>query len=210
MKIIYYITFILFLSIQDACAQYQFMFLNSNPDKKELPKEMVEAHQKYHMENMSRLANEGFLLVAGPFYEKGGIFIFDPSKGNLYEKLLADSAIMNDRFILEILDYEPVLGGICPVGEDAEMVTYQFARFHPFSASQVLDRKALTKAEYLDLDSKLDLVTYARFGDRQGSILIYKGEEKSPNLQEIESVKDYGYRLEQKKLFIAKGSFCEK
>ena len=206
---IFLLSVFLFFSIQ-LQAQYQFMFLNTNPDKKVLPDSIVQQHQKYHMANMEKLANEGFLLVAGPFYEKGGIFIFDPSKGDLYENLKGDSAVMNDRFLLEILEYKPVIGGICPLKDGYEMVTYQFARFHPFSGSLVNKTDPIQTYEIEMLKKELEIVTYAKFGERGGGILIYKSEEKAPILKALKGVKEYGFRLEEKKLYIAEGSFCEK
>ncbi len=202
--------FVLFLFLSSAAfAQYKFMFLNRNPDKMVLPDSIVEKHQKYHMDNMGKLAKEGFLLVAGPFYTGGGIFIFDPSKGDLYQKLQADSAIINNRFVLEILDYKPIEGGLCPVGEEAKMVTYQFARFFPFSGSQVMNSPAISDQELTKLKNELDLVTYASFGEREGGMLIYNREEKSDLISNLSSVNGFKYRAEEKKLYIAEGSFCE-
>lgn len=200
---------LLFLSVLPAQAQYKFMFLNSNPDKMVLPDSMVQKHQKYHMKNMEKLATEGFLLVAGPFYTGGGIFIFDPAQGDLYENLKADSAIINNRFLLDIYDYEPILGGICAPGENYDMVTYQFVRLFPFSGSRVLQIPAISKEELDELSKELKLVTYARFSDGGGEILIYNQEERSDLIGRLRSVTDKTYRAEEKKLYIASGSFCE-
>jgi uncharacterized protein YciI len=186
------------------------MFLNTNPDKEQLSDSLVGKYQKGHRANMGKLSKEGFLLAAGPFHEKGGIFIFDPTKGNLNEKLAGDPSIMNNRFLLEIFEYEPLIGGVCPVGEDYEMVSYQFVRFHPFSGSQVRDKTPLTKEELAEIQKELDIVTYAKFPGGSGAILIYKKEEGSELVSNFEVLKKFEYRIEEKKLYIAKGSFCEK
>lgn len=58
---------------------YVMAFLKSGPVKLEDAAERA-ALQRGHMKNISRLAEEGELIVAGPFFGKGelrGIYIFD-------------------------------------------------------------------------------------------------------------------------------------
>jgi len=148
-------------------------------------------------------------LAAGPFHEKGGIFIFDPSLGDLNEKLQGDPAIMNNRFLLEIFDFKAIIGGVCPVGEEYEMVSYQFARFHPFSGSQINEKAAISTEELNDLRSKLEIISYAEFASGAGAILIYNADEKSEIISNLRVLNDFEYSLVEKKLYIAKGSFCE-
>ena len=55
---------------------FVWVFLNTNPNRPELPKAEVDSLQAGHMANIGRLAKEGKLLIAGPFYGGGGIFGF--------------------------------------------------------------------------------------------------------------------------------------
>ena len=59
--------------------QYVMAFLKTGPAKITDKAEMAEL-QKAHLKNIIKLANEGKLVVAGPFMDKGdveGVFIFN-------------------------------------------------------------------------------------------------------------------------------------
>ncbi len=59
--------------------QFIRVFLNTNPNRPMIPKAEAERLQAGHMANIGRLAKEGKLLVAGPFYTERGIFAFRPT-----------------------------------------------------------------------------------------------------------------------------------
>lgn len=188
--------------------QYAFMFLNSNPEKKVLADSVVQKHQKNHLANMERLAKENFLLVAGPFYKGGGIFVFRNEMEMVWDELTRDSAIMNDRFTLELLEIEDRFNGICPVGDEYKMVTYQFVRLFPFSGSQVLNEEPFNIDELKGIVHGDSLVYYGVFSNRKGAILIYRGP-KNEKLPKLKSLENKSFGIEEKQLYIAEGSFCE-
>ena len=102
------------------------------------------------------------------------------------------------------------------MGENYEMTNYNFVRFNA-------QRSKSTSKNYPDILSRHEayikekfsntgtIVTEGIFGTYDGGILILKGElpeseifEKDPGVQEML------LQFEVKKLWIAKGSFCEK
>ena len=195
--------------------QYTFIFLNKKPDAAKLPDEQVKKLMDGHMTNMERLAKEGKLLVAGPFQGGGGIFIFATTKTDEAKQWLdSDPAVQAGRWNVEILPYKTRVGGICPVGEQYEMTNYSFVRFNAvvskFTAStypQIIKKHD----DYLKtLEATGNVVTEAVFGDFDGGILVMRGEVQREIFESDPGVQDGLIELEIKKLFIAKGSFCEK
>lgn len=73
--------------------QYYFVMLTKGPRRDEITDTaVINKLQAGHMGNMKRLADEGKLLVAGPFGDDGnwrGIFIFDVDTKEEAEQLLA-------------------------------------------------------------------------------------------------------------------------
>lgn len=66
--------------VQDA--KYVFVYLKTGPESSNKTREQRDEIFKGHMENMQRLANEGKLMIAGPFSQPRdkawrGIFLFD-------------------------------------------------------------------------------------------------------------------------------------
>ena len=87
--------------------EYYFVMLIKGPDRdKVTDTTIINKIQAGHMTNMKRLADEGKLLVAGPFGDEGnwrGIFILDCATQEEAEKLLAtDPAIKAGRLSYEI------------------------------------------------------------------------------------------------------------
>ncbi len=85
--------------------QYFFVMLSTGNNRTQ---DSVTAAniQRGHMDNIARLANEGKLIVAGPFGDDGkwrGIFIFDsPSQEEVEQLLKTDPAISSGRLSYEI------------------------------------------------------------------------------------------------------------
>jgi uncharacterized protein YciI len=188
-----------------ACAQnksFTFVFLNNKPDKEVLSKEKSDSIMTGHMNNIGRLAKEGKLLAAGPFEGGGGIFILNTTSiDEANQWLSTDPGVKAKRWNLEVLPYTVTLGSICPVGEKFEMVFYQFVRF----ASETV----LTPVEKdsFHLLNKTNAVIHAGFfGETKGGIVIVKPDVVIPSTTGEVSKSN----LETKKLYIAKGSFCEK
>ena len=84
---------------------YQMVFLFKGPNRNQ---DSVEAMriQKEHLSNIQRLADEGKLIVAGPFLDDKdlrGIFIFDvESEAEVKELVETDLAIQTGRLRYEI------------------------------------------------------------------------------------------------------------
>ena len=86
--------------------QYYFVMLTKGKDRDKIKDTaVINKLQAGHMANMERLANEGKLLVAGPFGDDGywrGLFILDCNTKEEAEAILStDPAIKAGR-----LDYE--------------------------------------------------------------------------------------------------------
>ena len=85
--------------------QYVIAFLKSGPNRNQDAAE-AQALQKAHMDNIHRLANEGKLVLAGPFMDKGelrGIYIFDVTTIEEAQKLTeTDPAIKAGRLVMEL------------------------------------------------------------------------------------------------------------
>ncbi len=87
--------------------EYFFVMLTKGPKRDEIKDTVViNKLQKGHMDNMSRLAKEGKLIVAGPFGDDSnwrGIFIFDCETQQEVEQLLStDPMIKAGRLGYEV------------------------------------------------------------------------------------------------------------
>lgn len=208
---------ILFLFTATLCSaqSFTFIFLNSKKDKKELPEEEVKKIMEGHMANINRLAKEGKLLVAGPLEGGGGIFILNTTSVDTATAWLnTDPGVKAKRWNIEILPYQPRIGSACAVGENYEMITYQFIRF----TAQVTKSTARDYPEILrrhedyikEKFSKTgNVITEGIFGN-DGGILILKADVQKEIFEVDPGVQEGLLRVDIKKLFVAKGSFCEK
>jgi uncharacterized protein YciI len=184
---------------------YTFVFLNNKPDKEVLSKEKSDSIMQGHMNNIGRLAKEGKLLAAGPFEGGGGIFILNTTSVDEANQWLAsDPGVKAKRWNLEVLPYTVSTGSVCPVGEKFEMVFYQFIRLPSEAAGGTPeDQKKLVEAlEKLHVQNSV--IHSGVFGDNLGGIIVLK-----PEVILVGPAFEQG-KIETKKLYIAKGSFCEK
>ena len=195
---------------------YVFVFLNKkSTQNQELSKEEVDKLMQGHMANIERLAKEGKLLAAGPFEGGGGLFIMNTTSiDEAKEWIGTDPGIKANRWDVEVYPYQPRVGGICPVGEKYEMTNYSFIRFtaqvSKFTAStypQIIKKHD----DYLkQIVNTGNVVTEAIFGPNDGGILIMKGDVQRSVFENDPGVQEALIDLTIKKLYIAKGSFCEK
>jgi len=85
--------------------QYYFVMLTQGANRVQ-DSATVATIQKAHLANIERLANEGKIIVAGPFGDDGnwrGIFIFDcASKEEVEKYLQTDLAVSSGRLAYEI------------------------------------------------------------------------------------------------------------
>lgn len=189
---------------------YTFVFLNNKPDKEVLSKEKSDSIMQGHMDNIGRLAKEGKLLAAGPFEGGGGIFILNTTSVDEANQWLAtDPGVKAKRWNLEVFPFKVNTGGVCPVGEKYEMVFYQFVRF---SAEAKTNTDFIKQHnEYLQKLSKDGVViSEGSFDEKGNGVLILKADVTKEIIESDPAVKAGAQKFEMKKLYIAKGSFCEK
>lgn len=86
-------------------SQYVMAFLKAGPNRDRTPAEAAEL-QKAHLANISRMAAEGSLVLAGPFMDNGeirGIYIFNVQTIEEARKLTAtDPAIQAGSLVMEL------------------------------------------------------------------------------------------------------------
>jgi len=192
-----------------------FVFLHHKADKADLPKEQVDRIMEGHMANITRLANDGKLLVAGPFEGGGGIFIFNSSSVNEVTQWLSDDpGVKAQRWNVEVQPYHWRVGQPRLVPEPIEMTTYQFVRFIPYIAKfNINDVPELLKKhdDYLkEIQKTGNVVTEGTFGDTEGGILVIKGDLNKTVIESDPAVHEGLLEIEIKRWFVARGAFGEK
>ncbi len=84
---------------------YVMAFLKAGPDRSQ-DAETATALQKAHLQNIMRMAEEGTLVLAGPFLDRGevrGIYIFNVATVEEAEALTnTDPAIQAGRLVMEL------------------------------------------------------------------------------------------------------------
>jgi len=88
--------------------KYVMAFLKSGPNKSASPEEAAEL-QKAHLKNINRMAEEGKLVLAGPFFGDGeirGIYVFDVQSIEEAEELTGtDPAIKAGVLEMDLLEW---------------------------------------------------------------------------------------------------------
>lgn len=87
---------------------YVMAFLKRGPNR-DRTKEQAQQLQRAHLDNITRLANEGKLILAGPFLDDGelrGIYIFNVTTVEEAKALTeTDPAIQAGSLVLELLPW---------------------------------------------------------------------------------------------------------
>ncbi|MEQ9412517.1 MAG: hypothetical protein RIF39_01730 [Cyclobacteriaceae bacterium] len=213
----YIMIFLISLFLSEGYSQdikYTFVFLNTRNDKPELSKAEVDEIMKGHLANIQRLATEGKLLVAGPFDGGGGIFIFKGNSSDSVKQWMStDPGIIADRWKLELFPYIPRVGSVCSVDSKAEMVTYTFIRYISTITKFNVQKAGETFKKLDDYLKKIvktgNVITEGIFPNRDGGILVMKGEVDPALIEADPSMSDTVFTVEFKKLWVGKGSFCE-
>ncbi len=206
--------FIIFSGSGFAQDKFIWVFLNTNPDKEELPKEEVEDLQRRHLENIGKLANEGKLLVAGPFNSGGGIFILNTKdREEAKSWILTDPAIRANRYRLEMFEWTPRTGSACLASLDAEMQERTFVRYVPHITKFNVQK---SPELYLEHDNYLknhviskNVITEGIFDNNDGGILIFKDDPDKELIMSDPTVINGIFLPEFKTIWVANGSFCE-
>ena len=85
--------------------QYVMAFLKAGPNRSQSQEEAMKL-QKAHLDNISRMAKEGTLVLAGPFLDEGdirGIYIFNVTTIEDAKALTeTDPAIQAGRLVMEL------------------------------------------------------------------------------------------------------------
>jgi uncharacterized protein YciI len=193
---------------------FVFVFLNKRTDKAELPKEQVDKIMEGHMANINKMAKEGHLLAAGPFEGGGGIFIFNSiSINDVTEWMKADPGIQADRWKVEMLLYTPRTGSVCAVKEPYEMTMYSFVRYIPNIAKFNVQEAPEIFGKHDDylkgIKKTGNVIAEGTFGENEGGILIMMGDLQPAVIEQDPAVREGLLELVSKKLYVAKGAFCE-
>lgn len=211
-----FILMALFTSVMCSAQDFTFIFLNNKLDKQVLTAEENKKIMDGHMANISRLAKEGKLLVAGPFEGGGGIFIFKTASVDTAAKWLStDPGVQANRWNIELFPYQPRTGGVCAVGENYEMTNYSFVRFKSqVTKSTIKNAPDILKRHDDYIKEKFsktgNVVTEGIFGSNDGGILVLSGDVQKEIIEADPGVQEALLQFTIKKLYIAKGSFCEK
>jgi uncharacterized protein YciI len=191
-----------------------FTFLNTNPNREHISSQRAEELQAGHMANITRLANEGHLIAAGPFVGGGGMFVFNTASISQAEQWLAtDPAVAAQRYRIENMPFTVTYGGICKSPEPYEMVTYSFIRFHPeynkFNV-RIAEEHWRKHLEFIaQLERTGNVLLAGTFGPTEGGIVVMQGEI-DPEIFQINPAVADGFLIpELRRLWVSKGSFCE-
>lgn len=216
MKNLLLIAFLAFpLTLWAQPKSYTIVFLNKKPDAAVLDKEASAKLMEGHMANINRLAAEKKLLAAGPFEGGGGLFILNTRSIEEAESWVkTDPAVQANRWNIDILPYTPRMGSVCTVSEPYEMIMYTLVRFdavvQKVTASSyptlIREHEVFIK-EHTD---PANVVTEAIFNENEGGVLIVRGDLAEDAFSNDPGVQQGLLNVQIKKLYIAKGSFCEK
>jgi len=207
--------FLVICTVSFAQNKFTFVFLNKKSDKAELPKEEVDKIMEGHMANITKLASEGKLIAAGPFEGGGGIFIFKSTSVDEVKVWLSDDpGIKANRWNVELLPFTIRAGGVCAVSEPYQMVTYQFIRYTSNLTKFTIGDAPVTFKKHDEYLKKIEItgnvIAEGIFGDREGGILVMKGDLQKEVIEFDPAIQEQLLELEFKQLWIAKGAFCEK
>ena len=177
----------------------------------------VQEIENEHLRNISRLADQGYLVNAGPFEGGGEILIFNTSSREETEKLLQkDPAIEKGLYKMEILNWSLRFGGICDPLVPYEMKTYSFIRFIPinqiasFKTSVDLKMKTEHQKHLERLMLTGEVVVEGEFSGNEGGIMVYRENMLNSLVKEDPSVLNGYMRVEERIIWLNKGSFCDK
>lgn len=210
------ITSLLLVSLSVAYAQdkYTYVFLNTNPNKEELPKEKVDSLQRGHLQHIQKLAGEDKLLVAGPFDGGGGIFIMNTaSVKEAKEWISTDPAIAANRYRIETLPWTQRAGGLCLIDSTAAFVTYTFVRYNThITKFNVQQAPQWFKAhdDYLEeIKAAGNVISEGVFDNSDGGVMVLRGQVEPEVIMSDPAVKNGIIQPEIKKIWVGKGAFCE-
>lgn len=194
-----------------------FVFLNTNPDKEKISETAAEELQAAHLNNISKLNNEGKIIAAGPFNGGGGIFILRAKDLDEANNILStDPAIAANRFNIEVFPFNIYNGDFCGSEKPYEMVEYQFIRISindedPETTVKAMHETRLFMANLMN-DTE-ELIVHGRFDTENEGIMILNvpDTEAADKIMKTNSFVARGIiTYDVRTLWIAEGTFCEK
>lgn len=215
MKLLFTVV-LLSLSSRVAEAQsFTWVFLNKKAHADEIPQAQLDSLMKGHMNNIQRLAREGKLIAAGPFEGGGGIFVFaSKSISEVGTWLETDPGVRAGRWTVDILPYHPLVGSICPAKEPYEMVFYTLIRFKPnvtkFNVQQAPEIMKRHDDFLKSLRASFVVLAQGNFGADDGGVMVLDASINASLFEKNPAIQEGFMEMELLRLYIAKGSFCEK
>jgi uncharacterized protein YciI len=193
---------------------YTFVFLSKDPAADKIPQSLEDSLMRGHLTNINRLAAEGKLVVAGPFDGGGGIFILQTASAQeAQDWLRTDPGIQAGRWQTTCFPYRPFVGSVCKVQAPYEMVSYEFVRFDvvvtKFTAQTYPDILRRHEDFVRTLAATGNVITYGVLGNHDVGILIMKGALQREVIEADPGLQEGLFEMSYKKLWVAKGSFCE-
>ncbi len=195
-----------------------FVFLNTNPDKEQISKKKINKLQEEHLENITRLSNEGIMRAAGPLDGGGGILILQTESIEKAKEILqTDPAIAASRFVVEVYPFT-ITNGILPGAEKPyDMVTYQMVRLTPnkdveFDINKINYTNRLFMGDLDNIDHKLIVHGWLGSEMENGSVLIMDATDTQSAAYAIDrhpAVLSDELKYTITPIFIAKGTFGE-
>lgn len=213
---VYFMLILLIWGSQLLGNEYYFVFLNTNPNRTDIPKEQIQELQNKHLANIDSLYRIGKLVAAGPFEGGGGLFILvAPTIDSAKRILESDPAIAAKRFKIEVFPFEFNIGATCPMQEPFEMTDFYFIRYFKGIVDLKEEKFAQLYQNHLDLyqDYTDSLILDGVFNKNAGFVQIIdmkKAEKIKQIIRQDSLVNQNYYYTELKKLWIAKGTFCDK
>jgi len=214
------LTFLLFIGLSSGTfsrvSNYYFVFLNTNPDREELPAEQIQDLQNRHLANIDSLYRIKKLIAAGPFEGGGGMFILvAPTLDSAKRILQTDPAIVAKRFNLEVFEFNFHIGSTCAIKEPFEMTSFHFIRYFKGVVDLDQDKFENLYMHHLNLykNMKDSIIVDGTFSKNDGFIQIIN-TQNSDDIKEVirndSLVNQNYYYSEVKKIWIGKGTFCDK
>ncbi len=137
---------------------------------------------KSHQDNLQQLLHAGYLNLIG-FLKSGGAIFTGESKDRTYiqERLDEDEAIEAGIYFYKVQAFERKTGSICRFRQGCHQVDYQLITFWPNFNKETVKIAAMMEYKhqsYLEAPSSANAVVLSgTFDGRQGSFLIYQGED---------------------------------
>lgn len=160
-------------------SSYFFVFLNANPNRPTIEKDSLNRLQAGHLANITRLYNEGKLVVAGPFGDSlaGGVFILKSGSLETATAMLdSDPAISAGRYVLELFPLRIRSGSFCPAPDENAMAKYPFARL-AIDNIMSKEHRALHEQYYSNLAQSKKILFHGNLGDST-SVVVFVQDDK--------------------------------